>query len=393
MIYKRGKWFWMDSVVDGARYREPLKTTNWQTARTNEKDRLKEIADGKVGARGPTAKQTFDVAVDTYIEERKLHSAEKTYRTDKERSKPLKAFFGKHQIRKVTAKSIAEYQGKRREGTVSGRTVNLEVGLLRRVLKKNKQWGRIGDDVLMLPEQPKGARVLSPEEKKILMETAALKTEWQIARCAAAIALNTTMRSCEIRGLQWRDLDWIEMTVTIRRESTKTNAGARRIPLNTDAVLAFIELKARADELKSGELTQFVLPSCEHGNFDATKPMKNWRTAWRSLTVKAGLAGLRFHDLRHQAITELAEGGLSDQTIMSIAGHVSRQMLNHYSHIRLDAKRQAVDTLHSDPSKKVPRQAAMSQSASQTEKPAEAGLPSPSESMGPTGLEPMTSCV
>jgi len=56
---------------------------------------------------------------------------------------------------------------------------------------------------------------------------------------------------------------------------------------------------------------------------------------------------LRFHDLRHQAITELAEKGCSDQTIMSIAGHVSQEMLNHYSHIRIIAKRQALESLES----------------------------------------------
>jgi integrase len=73
--------------------------------------------------------------------------------------------------------------------------------------------------------------------------------------------------------------------------------------------------------------------------------MKGWRTAWRSVTKEAGLPGLRFHDLRHHAITELAESGLSDQTIMSIAGHVSRAMLEHYSHIRMDAKRRALEGL------------------------------------------------
>jgi len=54
---------------------------------------------------------------------------------------------------------------------------------------------------------------------------------------------------------------------------------------------------------------------------------------------------LRFHDLRHHAITELAESQTSDTTIMSIAGHVSRRMLEHYSHIRLTAKRNALDQL------------------------------------------------
>ena len=61
--------------------------------------------------------------------------------------------------------------------------------------------------------------------------------------------------------------------------------------------------------------------------------------------VKSPIHGLRFHDLRHHAITELAESQASDQTIMSIAGHVSAKMLGHYSHVRLDAKRKALDDL------------------------------------------------
>jgi hypothetical protein len=61
--------------------------------------------------------------------------------------------------------------------------------------------------------------------------------------------------------------------------------------------------------------------------------------------VKSSLAGLRFHDLQHHAITELAESRASDGTIMAIAGHVSPKMLAHYSHVRLQAKRTALDAL------------------------------------------------
>jgi integrase len=70
-----------------------------------------------------------------------------------------------------------------------------------------------------------------------------------------------------------------------------------------------------------------------------------WRTAWRTLTKKAGLPGFRFHDLRHCAITQLAENGTSDSTIMAIAGHVSRRMLERYSHVRMEAKRNAIEAL------------------------------------------------
>jgi hypothetical protein len=61
--------------------------------------------------------------------------------------------------------------------------------------------------------------------------------------------------------------------------------------------------------------------------------------------VKSSTHGLRFHDLRHHAITELAESQTSDRTIMSIAGHVSTKMLEHYSHVRLEAKRKALSAL------------------------------------------------
>jgi integrase len=67
--------------------------------------------------------------------------------------------------------------------------------------------------------------------------------------------------------------------------------------------------------------------------------------AWRKLTRAAGLKGLRFHDLRHQCITELLEAGAPEAAVLSIAGHVSRKMMEHYSHIRMEAKRKAIDAL------------------------------------------------
>jgi Phage integrase family len=70
-----------------------------------------------------------------------------------------------------------------------------------------------------------------------------------------------------------------------------------------------------------------------------------WDTAWRALRDGAGLHGLRFHDLRHTVITELAEMGVADHVLESISGHLSRRVLEHYSHIRIDAKRQALDAL------------------------------------------------
>ena len=72
--------------------------------------------------------------------------------------------------------------------------------------------------------------------------------------------------------------------------------------------------------------------------------MRSWRTAWRHALKDTGLT-IRFHDLRHTCITKLAEGQASEQTIMAIAGHLSRTMLEHYSHIRIAAKRAALEDI------------------------------------------------
>ena len=170
-----------------------------------------------------------------------------------------------------------------------------------------------------------------------------MKPEWQNARLAMVLALNTTMRACEIKSLRWYDVDFLASTVTIRK--SKTQAGQRVIPLNDDALSAMRELYSRAFAIGAHSPDHFVFPACENGRFDPTTPQKSWRSAWRSLRKAAGIPALRFHDLRHHAITELAESQASDATIMAIAGHVSRQMLEHYSHVRLDLKRKALDGL------------------------------------------------
>ena len=53
----------------------------------------------------------------------------------------------------------------------------------------------------------------------------------------------------------------------------------------------------------------------------------------------------RLHDLRHAAATKMAEAGVPGNTMLAIMGHMSRAMLERYSHIRMRAKREAVKSL------------------------------------------------
>jgi integrase len=334
-------------------------TTSYKEARKVRNDAVQAQEEGRL----PTdyAKLKFEKASEDWLEERKALVAPKTHRIDKERLVALKAFFSGSRLSDITSDMVRSYQSKR-VGKVSPRTVNLETKVLRMVLRRGRLWARIADDFKPLPENKRGpGRALTPEQERRLFEVASSKPGWSVAYWAALLASNTTARGGELKGLRLGDLNLIEKTITIRRPTTKTDAGARIIPLNDIALWACARLLERAERLGATDPEHYLFPALMFRHtkktdplkgtlgFDFTTPMQSWRTAWKNLTEKAKLPGLRFHDLRHHCITKLAEAGVPDQTLMSIAGHVSREMLEHYSHIRMQAKRDAVAALERRP--------------------------------------------
>jgi len=68
------------------------------------------------------------------------------------------------------------------------------------------------------------------------------------------------------------------------------------------------------------------------------------KTAWGTLRKRAGV-NCRWHDLSHTAATKMAGVGIPESTMLAIMGHMSQAMLERYSHIRMAAKRDAVESL------------------------------------------------
>ena len=58
--------------------------------------------------------------------------------------------------------------------------------------------------------------------------------------------------------------------------------------------------------------------------------------AWRRLCERAGVSGLRFHDLRHEAVSRLFEKGLNVVEVSAISGHRELKMLKRYTHLSAD---------------------------------------------------------
>jgi integrase len=354
-LFKRYSVWWLDVSINGQRIRESLNTTDKREAKGLANKRITEAEQGKRTQAGVSfARLGFGEAADRYIERRRLELSPPTLVKEKQSLVKLREFFQAQSINKISADRILEYRQWRFANKVGPATINMEVGIIRRILKQAKRWHIVADDIKPLREPRSIGRALAPEQKQKLLEIASQRPEWETAYSAAILALNTTMRGCEIKGLLWADIDFFNRTITIRK--SKTAAGERIIPMTAEAFAVLTRLHRRAEMFGPVELLHYIFAGLkvngridrDHMNvseFDPTRPIRTWRKAWRSLTKEAGLIGLRFHDLRHHAITELAESGASEQTIMAIAGHVSRKMLERYSHIRMEAKRAALEAI------------------------------------------------
>ena len=180
------------------------------------------------------------------------------------------------------------------------------------------------------------------------MLTAAKAARSRAIYPALMLALNTGERDGEIRGLQWERVDLAKAIVTVGDSKTEAGEG-RTIPLNSALLEAMVEYaKWYTERFGTIQPEWYVFPFGKPRPKDPTRPMVTLKTSWNNVRKKAGVSG-RWHDNRHTLITDLAESGAGDETIRDIAGHVSPGMLKHYSHIRMEAKRKALEAIVTKP--------------------------------------------
>jgi integrase len=258
--------------------------------------------------------------------------------------------FGKRLLCDISADDLAGYQTRRKRDGVSNRTVNLELGVLRSILRRYRMWEAIAAEVDFLKESPSPGRALTPDEEARLLATAS-KSRCRSLYPVVMLAINTGMRVSEIRSLTWAQVDLLGQALTVGKSKTAAGTG-RIIPLNPRAVAVLTHWRGLFPEAQP---EHYVFPHEKYGlagndrklcayEVIPTESMHRWKVAWESARKAAGVA-CRFHDLRHTFISRLAESQASDSTVMALAGHVSRAMMERYSHIRMEAKRRAVDTL------------------------------------------------
>ena len=347
-VYKRGDVWWYKFRFAGQVIRESSKSESKTVAKDAERARRRELEESWNQIKKRSLPPLFSVAADEWLASVKPHIAERTHEIYEVALRcHLKPALGTLLLCDIDAKRIASYQAGRKSEGVSARTLNKELQVLRQILKRYKLWANLQGDVKFERESDHIGKAMTEEQETGLL--AACESN-PLLRAVVSLALNTALRKNEIRTLHWQQIDLIQRTLTVGRTKTEGGSG-RTIPLNSVAYTALVRWASRFPEAKPED---YVFPSCEAAGIerehpdaeriDSSRPIKSWRSAWRRALKDAGLS-IRFHDLRHTCITKLAEGQASEQTLMSIAGHLSRKMIEHYSHIRMAAKRTALDAI------------------------------------------------
>jgi integrase len=275
----------------------------------------------------------------------------------------------------ITASDIARYQKTRLAEDASAKTVNLEVGTIRSILRRNRVWAEIQPDVKMLPTRDDVGKALSGDEEEALLRCCS-GSRSRTLYPAVVLALNTGMRYSEIRLLQWKQIDLRGRTLLVGKSKTESGTG-RTIPLNR-RILAVMEMWASHFPDRKPE--HYVFPSEKYGagtdsfkpcvyGTDVTKPINDWKEAWEGAKRRAAVVvtqqsrdtaatkmqetgnlqlQCRFHDLRHTACTRLLEGGVPYPivaTIMGWSASTAIRMAKRYGHIGQRAMRQAMEVL------------------------------------------------
>jgi integrase len=352
-VYKRGDVWWYKFRFGGHTIRESSKSDSKTVARDAERARRRELEQGFNRIERHRTALLFSVASEDWLSAKKAHLAPRSVIIERANLKHLTPFFGKMLLTDIRAEDVSRYQALRQEAGAAPKTVNLEVGTLRAVLRKNRLWFAIQPDVKMLRVREDVGRAISHVEEAALLEACRASRSRSLFP-AVLLALNTCMRYSEIRLLRWGQIDLKSCTLTVGLSKTESGTG-RFLPLNDRAIAI---LGFWASLFPGRELDHYVFASERYGasgdgsivvyDCDPTKPIGRWKEAWESAKTRSSVS-CRFHDLRHTGCTRMLEAGVPFSVVATIMGwspSTTVRMSRRYGHIGQSAQRQAVNALN-----------------------------------------------
>jgi len=323
-----GKWVY-DFWFDGKRYIRVVGDSKEQAEGAMAVHR-KRLLDMKHGLLSPITDVRFDVLAEEYF--KKVSQNKRSWRRHRLALDHLKGFFRGRMVSEVTSKAVEDYKA-RRIREVSGSTVNREISILSTVMTTAVKWAHaVANPVRGVAryEEPEGVtRPLTADE-----ETRLLAAATKHLRPILTLLVNTGLRRNELLTLRWSNVRFQTAELVIPKTNCKIKK-MRMVPLNSIALEALRALPRDHE---------YVFYNKRTGTY-----IHDIKTAFHAACEKAGIEGLRLHDLRHTFAVRLRQRGESLTTIMKLMGHSRYETTLRYAHVLDEDQHKAVEKLVEKP--------------------------------------------
>jgi integrase len=344
-LWQRGEKFYAQirtELSDGttAPRRYSLAATNLEEAKAELEKKRTEKRAGTLPAPGyrPKFKDfTAEYLTGPILAEKKAGTQENEKQAIKRlNNHPL----GELRLDKIDGTIIKAFREKRLIGGCSARTANLDVVVLRNVLKLAVDRGLLTSlpDVKQLKTKPSQRRPLLTKEQfgKLLDASTPENTKnAELFRYYLRFLALTGAREKEALLVSWADVDSTRETVTIGSGGASKNHRARTVDFSAELKALLAEMKeARPPDIS------WLFPSPQRGAKD--EHAMSLRESLKAVRTKAGLTWMAFHDLRHFFASQCVMAGLDFMTIAEWLGHSDGGILvgKTYGHL-LDSHKKA----------------------------------------------------
>lgn len=381
----------MDFVFKGQRVYETTGETDKRRAQRKHDQRFNDLKDGAAGLRKKQQQYYLGEAAREWRNKPRRKPWSKAMEGIVDGAlKHLLPFFGEDRLlADIDSREIAAYQKEQlTKRKLSNRSVNIEVGVLRKVLIAMGHWQRLKDEVHMLEERSDVGKALTAEQERLLLQECADSAS-RILLPFVTLAIDTGARYNTIRTLTWEQVDLPERRLRIGKDKTKAGTG-RIVPLNGRAVAVLTDWALQFPDRKP---EHYVFPSEQYKQTDKegtiaihasdpSKPVGTIKSAWETAkkrtrwrcepcgdgwldkragggyicqqcnteyeTLPAGANSFRFHDLRHTSVSRMIVGGVPLPVIAKVVGwrlSTVVDMAERYGHFEEDALRRAVESI------------------------------------------------
>jgi integrase len=277
-----------------------------------------EMVRGTYISRTGSEKMTAQDALQRYLVEVTPTKKPTTQRSENTTAQHLINFLGKYSMAALSSELVASYRDHRIAAGKSNNTVRIELALLSNLFTiAIQEWGLglthnpVANIRKPSPGRGRDRRLSDDEEARLMIAVNSHSNP--MLGWVVRLAIETGMRQSEILNLRVGDVDLGSRIV--RLSDTKNNC-ARTVPLTAAAAATF----KTAIEHPLRPLKTNLIFYGEPGKDGKRRPYQ-FAKIWGEIKTAVKIDDLHFHDLRHEAVSRLVEGGLSDQEVASISGH------------------------------------------------------------------------